>query len=57
MICEYALEPELVATWHDSERFRYFSEHLALTMMVAQQAVWWLNIPVSGRNEFGTHLR
>ena len=26
MICEYALEPELVATWHDSERFRYFSE-------------------------------
>ena len=26
MICEYVLEPELVATWHDRERFHYFSE-------------------------------
>lgn len=26
MIHEYALEPELVATWHERERFRYFIE-------------------------------
>ena len=26
MICEYALEPELVATWHQRELFRYFIE-------------------------------
>ena len=26
MICEYALEPELVATWHQRELFRHFIE-------------------------------
>lgn len=30
MICEFALEPELVATWHDRKEFLFFEEKFGL---------------------------